>query len=70
MMRKMARTWHTHWEVNNNSATFSVVSPPKQIYDEMGMYWVNLTVTDKDGAKGYKNLLLKINQPPIPRIAS
>ena len=58
-----------HWEINNNSAIFSVVSPPKQVYDEMGMCWINLTVTDKNGAKGYKNLLLKINQPPIPRIA-
>jgi tetratricopeptide (TPR) repeat protein len=58
-----------HWEINNNSAIFSVVSPPKQVFDEKGMYWINLTVTDKNGARGYKNLLLKINQPPIPRIA-
>jgi len=58
-----------HWEINNNSAIFSVISPPKQVYDERGMYWINLTVTDKNGAKGYKNSLLKINQPPIPRIA-
>ncbi|MDD4161994.1 MAG: PKD domain-containing protein [Methanothrix sp.] len=58
-----------HWEINNNSAIFSVVSPPRQVYDEMGMYWINLTVTDKNGAKGYKKSLLKINHPPIPRIA-
>jgi PKD repeat protein len=58
-----------HWEINNNSAIFSVVSPPKQVYDEKGMYWVNLTVTDMNGAKCYKNVLLKINLPPIPRIA-
>ena len=58
-----------HWEINNDSAIFSVVSPPKQGYDENGMYWINLTVTDKNGAEGYKNYLLKINQPPTPRIA-
>ncbi len=57
------------WELNNNSAIFSRVNPPKQVYDEKGMYWVNLTVSDKNGAKGYKNLLLKINLPPIARIA-
>jgi len=58
-----------HWEINNNSAIFSVASPLKQVYDEKGMCWVNLTVTDKNGAKDYKNLILKINQPPIPRIS-
>jgi len=58
-----------HWEINNNSAIFRVISPPRQPFDEKGMYWINLTVTDKNGAKGYKNFLLKINQPPIPRIA-
>jgi len=58
-----------HWEINNNSAIFSEVSPPKQVYEEKCMFWVNLTVTDKNGSKGSKNLLLKINQPPTPRIA-
>ncbi len=58
-----------NWQINNNSALFSQASPPKQGYDEKGMYWINLTVTDKNGAEGHKNFLLKINQPPIPRIA-
>ncbi|OPY53985.1 MAG: PKD domain protein [Methanosaeta sp. PtaU1.Bin112] len=57
-----------HWEINNNSAIFNLVSPPKQVYDEAGMYWVNLTVSDTNGAVGHKNYLLKINQPPIARI--
>ena len=57
-----------HWEINNNSAIFSVVSPPRQVYDEGGMYWINLTVTDRNEANGYKNLLLKINKPPTPHI--
>ncbi|MGV8174452.1 MAG: PKD domain-containing protein [Methanothrix sp.] len=57
-----------HWDINNNSATLKEVSPPKQVYDDPGMYWINLTVTDKNGAKGHKNKLLKINQLPIPRI--
>ena len=57
-----------YWQINNNSATFSQVSPPKQVYDERGTYWINLTVTDRNGAKGYRNLLLKINQPPTPHI--
>ena len=54
-----------HWEINNNSAIFSVVSPPKQVYDEMGIYWINLTVTDLNDAKGHKSILLKINKPPV-----
>jgi PKD repeat protein len=57
-----------YWEISNGSAIFRVVSPPKLPFDEPGMHWVNLTVTDKNGAKGYKNELLKINQPPIPHI--
>jgi PKD repeat protein len=58
-----------HWEINNNSAIFNLASPPKQVYDEAGMYWVNLTVSDMNGAAGHKNYLLKINQPPVARIA-
>ena len=52
-----------HWEINNNSATFSVVSPPRQIFDEKGMYWINLTVTDKNGAMSTKTAILEIAVP-------
>ena len=58
-----------YWAINNNSATFEGVSPPRQPFDEKGMNWINLTVRDKSGAEGHKNVHLKINQPPIPHIA-
>jgi PKD repeat protein len=58
-----------HWEINNNSGIFNVVCPLRQVYDEKGFYWINLTVTDENGAEAHKNVLLKINQPPIPRIS-
>jgi WD40 repeat protein len=57
-----------YWEINNGSALFRAACPPNQTFDEPGMHWINLTVTDKNGAKGYRNKLLKINQPPVPRI--
>jgi len=57
-----------NWVINNNSATFTQACPPRQVYDEAGMYWINLTVSDTNGAVGHKNYLLKINQPPIARI--
>jgi PKD repeat protein len=58
-----------HWEINNSSDTFNQASPPKQVYDNAGMHWINLTVSDSNGAVGRKNYLLKINQPPIARMA-
>lgn len=62
------RSLQYYWEINNGSAIFYAVSPPKLTFEEPGMYWINLTVTDKNGAERHKNVLLKINQPPIPRI--
>ncbi|OPY53988.1 MAG: PKD domain protein [Methanosaeta sp. PtaU1.Bin112] len=58
-----------HWEMNNNSATFSQACPARQVYDEAGLYWINLTVSDTNGAVGHKNYLMKINRLPIARIA-
>jgi len=58
-----------NWQMDNNSATFSQVSPPKQEYEQKGSHWINLTVIDQNGAKGFKSMLLKVNQPPKPHIS-
>ncbi|HNY35477.1 MAG TPA: PKD domain-containing protein, partial [Methanothrix soehngenii] len=57
-----------YWQINNNSTEYSGISPPALKYDESGLYWINLTVTDRGGASGSKRQLLKINEKPVPCI--
>jgi WD40 repeat protein len=54
-----------YWEFDNNSATDIRKIPGRREYAKSGYSWVNLTVKDRNDAKGSKGILLKINEPPL-----
>jgi tetratricopeptide (TPR) repeat protein len=54
-----------YWEIDNNTATDTRRSSGKREYERSGIYWINLTVTDQNGAKGFRPYLLRVNEPPI-----
>ena len=54
-----------YWEFDNNSATDVRKTPGRHEYPKSGYLWINLTVTDSNGAKDTKSIFLKINEPPL-----